>query len=71
MTDSIKNRWRHVRLSSVGWLCFDAPPHLRWDWVNIQEPGRVRMQLVSPRGVWWDFKINGGAWMRKRTARTE
>ena len=58
--------WIRVKLRRLAWLCYDAPPRLRWRWLKQTEKnGRARLCLVSPRGVTWEFKLSGGAWLSK------
>lgn len=41
-------------------------PALRWQWYHAPT-GRKRLQLLTPRGIVWDFKLSGGAFIRKTT----
>ena len=57
--------WRHIRFGLLGRLVEEVEPRLRWKWRKAVRGGRPRLQLVSPRGVAWDFKLSGGSWIRK------
>lgn len=57
--------WIRAKLRRLAWLCYDAPLRLRWTWLKQEKNGRARLCLVSPRGVIWEFKLSGGAWLSK------
>lgn len=58
--------WRKIRFEAVVRLTRDVPRRLRWRWRKVRVRGRTSLALVSPRGAVWDFKLNGGAWVRRR-----
>ena len=55
--------WRRIRFERLAWLLEHAPQRLRWRWQPNRKKG-PRLQVVSPRGAVWDFKLSGGAWIR-------
>jgi hypothetical protein len=57
--------WRHIKWVTVVRLTQERPDGRRWTWRKVQDKKRVRLRLVSPQGVEWDFKLNGGAWVKK------
>lgn len=56
--------WQRVRFARLAFLLEAAPPAIRWRWRLVKKPA-PHLQVVSPRGVPWDFKLSGGAWVRK------
>ena len=58
--------WIRVHLARLGWLCHEAPERLRWHWRKRSGTGS-QWQVVSHRGVAWNFRLNGGAWLQKDT----
>jgi len=35
-----------------------------WRWYVAVKNGHKHLQVVSPHGTHWDFKLSGGAWIR-------
>lgn len=60
-----KDGWVRVNLLKLSWLIWDVKPELRWQWERVVVKGRPMLTVVSPRGVRWNFKLSGGAWLRK------
>lgn len=57
--------WRRVKFESIRKLLLEVRPALRWRWYCNKRSHAPKLQLVTPRGVVWDFKLSGGAWIRK------
>jgi len=56
--------WRKFKWRSLIRLTDEARP-ARWCWRRDKVQGRPALLLVSPRGPRWQFKLNGGAWIRR------
>ena len=39
----------------------------RWAWRKVTKQKKARLQLVSPAGVAWNFRLNYGAWIQRET----
>ena len=59
----LDGHWRRIRFERLAWLLEHAPERLRWRWRRNKKTG-PKLQVVSPRGAAWDFKLSGGAWIR-------
>lgn len=57
--------WRPIRFWAVVRLTDHPDPGCRWRWRKHSRKKKAVLQLVSPRGVAWDFRLNGGAWIRR------
>lgn len=57
--------WRHIKFWGLVELLERPDPHERWKWRKVLRQKKWRLQLVDPRGTAWDFKLNGGAWIRR------
>ena len=70
---TMNERWQKMRLVKMAWLLNHAPERIRWRFrkksAATDAQRATRLQLVSPRGVVWDFKLNGGAWIKKADER--
>lgn len=68
MDSSPPNAWRRVHLAKLARVLWGCAPERRWRWQPVKQGERtVRLEIVSDRGVVWDFKLTGGAWIRKQT----
>ncbi len=56
--------WRKIKFDRLAALLLRVRPPLRWRWYKNAGPHGSRLQVVSPRGVHWDFTLCGGAWIR-------
>lgn len=59
------SQWQRIRFMVLARLLEDVPQRLRWHWAVQDEKGRRRLQIVSPRGVRWQFRLQGGAFIRR------
>lgn len=57
--------WRHIRWAGLARLTEHPAPRLRWTWRKAPERGRVKLQVVSPRGAVWELRVAGGCWLRR------
>lgn len=62
--------WRRVPFMHVVHITSGRPPFNRpWTWRKVTNAkNRPRLQLVSPNGRLWDFRLNNGAWLRPAPA---
>lgn len=58
-------KWQRIRFPILAELLHHKKERLRWKWLCEERNGRKHLLIVSPRGVRWDFKLNGGAWIRR------
>jgi hypothetical protein len=63
----VMNDWHHINLAKMARLIHgtDVPKRLRWRWHRSRPGISPALQIISPRGVAWDFRLRGGAWIRK------
>ena len=61
----LDGHWRRIRFERLAWLLEHAPERLRWRWRRNKKTG-PKLQVVSPRGAAWDFKLSGGAYQARR-----
>lgn len=57
--------WTRVKVMPFARLLHDVPEALRWRLARSDKKNATTLQLISPRGVVWDFRMNGGVWIRK------
>lgn len=56
--------WRPVRFWVLVRLLHRSDPAKCWHWAKVKRDGRSKLQVVSPRGLRFDFRLNKGAWLR-------
>jgi len=57
--------WQRIKFPLLARLIESVPARLRWRWDVQEQKGRRRLYVVSPRGVRWQFRMNGGAYIRR------
>lgn len=57
--------WTRIKVRALARLMNGVPLRLQWHWRTSTKKNAPRLQMVSPRGVVWDFRLKGGAWMRR------
>lgn len=57
--------WTRVDFQKLRRLILEVREPLRWRWYCNKKAGQPKLQLITPRGVVWDFKLSGGAFIRK------
>lgn len=65
----MNNRWQPIHFWALTRLLHDVRGPLRWQWAIVTEKTRKHLQVVSPRGVRWDFKLSGGAFIRRANSK--
>ena len=67
-SDDRLSGWRRVhlhRLARVFRGSRSAAAGRGWHWRKAPGEKTARLQIVSAHGVVWDFRLAGGAWIRK------
>jgi hypothetical protein len=52
-------------MRQVARLVEDLPARLRWSWRVKEHRRRKVLCMVSPRGTVWEFRMNGGSFIRR------
>lgn len=57
--------WTKIKWAGIVTLTDEARGIFAWRWRPVQKRTSRGLQLVSPSGVVWDFKLQSGAWVRR------
>ena len=57
--------WEKTDLMQLIWRIEKAPAKRRWRWKADRSGHSTRLQVVDEHGTVWDFKLAGGAWLRR------
>ena len=60
----IAEGWRPARFLAIVVLLNRVAESRRWHWRKLVRHKKAALQLVDGGGRVWDFKLNGGAWIR-------
>lgn len=64
--------WERISCWELGQLTAgETPEGMRWKWRVDLEGGDEKHRLVKPDGSVWDFKLQGGAWMKRYESNNE
>ena len=59
--------WERIRFADVVAATEMGPKRERWRWERQRKNGRTLLFLRKPDGSMWQFKLQGGAWLRRMT----
>jgi hypothetical protein len=54
-----------VHLARLARVLNAPAPARRWQWRRVVDGKKARLQIVSAHGTVWDFRLAGGAWIRR------
>ena len=60
----VKKEWRKTSLKALDRLIYRQKKKLRWRWAKVSQDRKVKVYLVDPQGRLWEFKLQGGAYIR-------
>jgi len=60
----VKAKWRKTSLKALDRLLYRRIKKKRWRWCKVNYDGKQKVHLVDPQGRLWEFKLQGGAWVR-------
>jgi hypothetical protein len=62
--------WRHIKMGGVGRLVSRVKKEEKWTFRRSAGVGKACgvLELVSNRGVVWEFRLKHGAWIRRSEA---
>ncbi len=63
--------WTRIKWAGVMVLTDEDRGVFVWRWRPVQKRSSRGLQLISPRGVVWDFKLTGGAWIKRAEQNAE
>lgn len=61
----LEEPWRRASFEKLRVLICEVREPLRWRWYCNKRNNHPKLQLITPRGLVWDFKLSGGCWLRK------